>query len=166
MPCATADGESGSDKTWILCVGSTPLNVSVTKENALRKPFEIKPCMCQKLALLQINLNHTLVESYAYSCCIPLRGWGWTCGVLLYSPLFCCFRGGSGLRCRGSRVGGCVCTQRCLRCWPFCRMLPLTHSSDCSPESDWTATWICIVISLVLLWVWLAHPLLRELYGF
>ena len=32
VPWATADGESGGIKTWILCVGSTPLNIRSSKE--------------------------------------------------------------------------------------------------------------------------------------
>ena len=38
---------------------------------------------------------------------IPLRGCDWTCWVLLYSPLLCCFiRGRPWLCCRGRRVVG------------------------------------------------------------
>ena len=32
VPWATADGKSGSIKTWILCVGSTSLNIRSSKE--------------------------------------------------------------------------------------------------------------------------------------
>ena len=32
VPWATADGKSGSIKTWILCVGSTPLNIRSSKD--------------------------------------------------------------------------------------------------------------------------------------
>jgi hypothetical protein len=36
---------------------------------------------------LQVNLNLILDISCAWSAYKPLRGWGWTCWVRLYSPL-------------------------------------------------------------------------------
>ena len=43
VPWATADGESGSIKTWILCVGSTSLITWLVKNHFEKTLFKNKP---------------------------------------------------------------------------------------------------------------------------
>lgn len=43
VPWATTDGESGSIKTWIFCVGSSPLIDSVTKQMLCENLFKNEP---------------------------------------------------------------------------------------------------------------------------
>ena len=43
VPWATADGESGSIKTWILCIGSTPLITRLVKNRFEKTLFKNKP---------------------------------------------------------------------------------------------------------------------------
>ena len=43
VPWATADGESGGIKTWILCVGSTPLITRLVMSRFEKTLFKNKP---------------------------------------------------------------------------------------------------------------------------
>jgi hypothetical protein len=105
VPWATVDVESGSIKTWILSVGSTPLIIRI-----LQKCFWENTLIKWTLACVKPRFIANEPRPYPwYVLCmifiIPLRGCGWTCWVRMYSLLPCFYRGGYELHSWRHRVG-------------------------------------------------------------
>jgi hypothetical protein len=104
VPWATMDVESGSIKTWILCVGSTSLIIRLLQKYFEKTFLLMNPCMCKTLLyrkwILALSFIYPLHDLY-----YPLRGCGRTCWVRMYSLLLSFYRGGSELRSWRRRVG-------------------------------------------------------------